>query len=558
MENKYSIYNEVSNLRQLLLASAKLHSESIAFQYRDGDEMVRKSFSLFCHDVASFGTALLKRGYGSGKHIVIFSENNYEFIVVAFAIISSASTFIPVDKEVTAEGLYSALNYADCDMLIYSDTYHDLVETLINPASNTTFVNMQCKRSGAISFSDLIIQGSSYLSHGDTIFFDCSLDNQSTAAIFFTSGTTGNIKGAMHTHAGLTAYVKSMLETIDFGLESILLLPLYHAAGFIGVLLYQVARGGTMTLPKSVRYLSEDLLCFRPTYLVVVPLIIEMLYIRVLEKIKSSRKERMYQWMMKLSTILLFVGIDLRNFFFKDIRATLGGKLKIIGTGGAPLDKRYIEAFCSIGIDIITAYGLTECACFVTCNQPAYYRESSLGTVLPSFQIMIDKDTDSDEGEILVRGAPVMSGYYKNPDTNEVIFTDGWFHTGDIGRLSTDGYLYVTGRIRNIIKGSNGKNIYPEELEVLLSSISYIQEAVVYNNQVVVNGVVEIVAEIFPNMEMFDASDEDSIRTILQQEIDRVNRTLPLYKRIHHYEIRTSAFVKTGSTKIIRNGHNAQ
>lgn len=272
----------------------------------------------------------------------------------------------------------------------------------------------------------------------------------------------------------------------------------------------------------------------------------------------------MVKSMIRLTNGLRNVGIDVKRKVFKDIYAGLGGNLRIIVSAAAPLDGKIAKWFEDIGVTFLQGYGLTETAPIAALTPDFDTRVGSAGKAVHGDEIKILNPNENGEGEVLIRGETVMLGYFEDPKTTSEVVKDGWFNSGDIGFMDEDGFLYITGRSKNVIVTQNGKNIYPEEIEALLSDVPEIAECMVYGKEVSGEKELIITAKVIPDYavieELHGASrkdttvpfTEDEIYKIIWNQIKQVNRKLTNYKCIKKLEIKTDAFEKTSTMKIKR------
>jgi len=308
-----------------------------------------------------------------------------------------------------------------------------------------------------------------------------------------------------------------------------------------------LSQGGEIFLNSDLREISNDMMKYSPDFMIVVPAFLEMFLNKIWDAAKKNGQEEQLEQLISYSNTLIKTGTDNRNELFKSVIAAFGGKLKFLGSGGAKLDKKIVDGLNEFGLKVFDGYGITECSPLVTGNRNDYYRNGSVGLILPGYELRIDNPNEEGVGEICVKGSCVMLGYYKNEDATKTAIRDGWFYTGDLGSLDSDGFLYINGRIKNLIILSNGKNVYPEELEFNLGRITLVQETIIYADG---NA---IVAEIFPNAAVVAAQHIENVEAALQAEIAVLNKTLPLYKNINRVVIRDKEFEKTTSRKIKRN-----
>jgi len=407
---------------------------------------------------------------------------------------------------------------------------------------------------GKERLKELIFAGGTKYEEGDNSYFENKLDPNALAIIVFTSGTTGKGKGVMLTQKMLLSNIAEGLKYIDVTEKSIALLPLHHTFGSTINVLGHLSKGAELYLSMGTRYVLKELKAEKPTHLVLVPLYLETFYRKIMANIKDKGKEAVVANMMKVSNGLRKVGIDRRRVFFKDILEAFGGKLQFVISGGAPISQELIDAFDAWGVTVINGYGITECAPLISVNRNKKQVKGSVGFVLPSDEVKIADPNDNGEGEIRVKGPNVMLGYYRDEAaTADVFDEEGYFRTGDFGRLDSDGALYITGRLKNLIILSNGKNVYPEEIEKVFAAVPGVQDAIVYEGQSA-RGLEHnaIVLEIFPDAEYCKANGVEDMHAHMQKYIDEYNRIAVPYKKVGILKVRTEDFPKNTLRKIQR------
>lgn len=316
----------------------------------------------------------------------------------------------------------------------------------------------------------------------------------------------------------------------------LLILPLHHTFGLVASVFSVMYYGNPVCINKSLKRLSSDFMKYKPQLMFAVPMVLETLYKTIWTTAKKQGKDKTLQALVRAGDVQLKYGIDLRKHLFKAVLSSFGGKLDMIVSGGAPLDEKYVQAFRSFGITVLNGYGITECGPVVAVNRNKFTVPGSVGIPLCCNEVKI-----ADNGEILVRGANVTSGYYHNDYENQQVFSDGWFHTGDLGTIDKYGALHITGRIKNLIILSNGENIAAEGIEQLVYAIPYVKEVIAYGKDDA------IVAEIFLDDEVIDAKDQ------IGEDIKAINQKLPLVRNIGKIVIRDTEFPKTTTKKIKRN-----
>lgn len=554
---KYPNYkvDKVNNLKELLNNCALKFSSRIAFEYKIKDNQRQKiNYKQFKRDVEYLGTAFYNMGL-KDCHIAVIGENSYEWITTYIAAVNGSNVIVPIDKDLAAQEIRNILISSNCKAIVYPDSYSDIIKEIENDLKNILyFINMQAEgHSGKNkSYKAVLQEGKRSIIEGDNSFVNNKIDNKKLAAIIYTSGTTGKGKGVMLSHENIASDTVGALNNVKVSDVSVLVLPIHHTFGFVAGVLCMLHIGTKICINSSLRNVSRDMEVYKPTHLFLVPLFVEKMYKKIWDTAKKNGKAGLLRNLIKTSNALLRVGIDLRRKLFKTVLDGFGGELQIIVCGGAPLDPRYVKGFRDFGIEVLNGYGITECSPIVSVNRNNYYRDGSIGQVLPCCEVKIDKLDNSNEGEILVKGKNVMLGYYNNIELTEEVMEGEWFRTGDIGKLDKDGFLFITGRKKNLIVLNNGKNIYPEELEMFILNIPYVKEVLVYSEKDDVKQQIIITAEVFVDNEYIAAENIKNLSKQLNNDIGIINKTIPYYKNIRRIKIRHTEFSKTTTKKIKR------
>lgn len=536
MKNKEYEYHEAgkySNIPEYLKYITKKNGDRVAFKYVVNKNDVEKTYNEFYDDIKCMAKSLMKLKYQNQK-ISILGENSYYWIVAYMAIAATDNTVVPIDKDLQMVDIQTIISEADVKLLIISDQYNDYIEPLKEAFPELNVINMN--------------EIEKYISDGKNIKIKLpDVSPEQIATIIYTSGTTSKPKGVMLSHKGLAADTIGCEKHFKLTGDSILVLPLHHTFALTAQILFGLACGYAVCIPNSLKKIDELFKKYKPSSMIIVPMLVEAFYNKIWKTIRASGKEKLVRTMIKISDFLLKLKIDIRGKVFKQIVDGLGGNLNLIVSGGASLEKSYVADFRSFGIDVFNGYGITECSPVVSVNRNKYYRDGSVGQVLNGIEVKILKENDENqEGEILVKGDVVMKGYYKHPElTKEAMTDDGYFNTGDIGYLDKDNFLFITGRKKNIIILDNGKNVYPEELEGKLQKKDGIKEVIVFEKDK------KIAAEIFPDFEVIP--NDENTKDNVQKIVDEFNKDLPFYKKIDYIIIRDTEFEKTTTKKIKRN-----
>ncbi|CAK7065839.1 MAG: 2-succinylbenzoate--CoA ligase [Desulfovibrio sp.] len=378
------------------------------------------------------------------------------------------------------------------------------------------------------------------------------IDENAMSALLYTSGTTGKSKGVMLTQKNILSASEGGLSLLDLGQVCMSVLPVHHSFESTHGITMMIQNGTTICVNDSLRHFMQNLQLFKPDTLCLVPLFVEMMHRKIWQNAERDGQADALRGLLRKSNEELRRGEDNRGKYFKNIHDAFGGNLKLIICGGAPLSARLMREFREFGILLLNGYGITECAPLVSVNKNRYYCDGAVGIPIACCDVKVENADEDGDGEIWVKGPNVMLGYYKNEEGTKEVMKDGWFNTGDIGRINGGGFLHITGRKKNLIVLSNGKNIYPEEIEEYLMRIPYIKEVVVYAPLTDGLNETELCAEIFVAEEYSAGRSAREIEENLEKDISAVNKTLPTYKHIGRFHVRGREFEKTTKKSIKR------
>jgi long-chain acyl-CoA synthetase len=538
-----SLYNNMQNLFELLEKSASRFGEKTALQIRDGLSWRKVSFRQL-HDTAqSLAMGLKARGFGKGDALAILSESRPEWGIAFFAILRLGSVAVPVDKLLKKNEIQHVLETSGAKLVFSSGKYLELLKELPLKIPIISFDESP----GALTLSQEIETGlkSPPLEENKTTRDD-------VAVMIFTSGTTGNPKGVMLTHGNFLSNVEAFSQIFPpnfFSSNFLSILPLNHCFELTGGFLTPLFGGGTITYQDTLKPNQVlQRMCETSTEIMLtVPAFLEVLYRNVMHHIEESPSiQKKFEFALKLASFFPIQAF--RRYLFKDLHALFGGRLRYFVSGGAPLSGELQDAFEKLGFTVIQGYGLTETTPVLTVNPFRATRKNSVGKPIPGVEIKIDEAT----GEILAKGPNIMKGYYKNPEATEEVLKDGWFHTGDIGYFDKDGYLYISGRLKNLIVTSAGKKVFPEELEEKLKSLPYVKEVCVLGRKKGLEE--EVVAVVIPDEEKLkkDGIPDNEIHTKIWDEIKAANAGIAEYKHIKDLILWKGEFPKTTTLKVKR------
>lgn len=549
-----------TDLRDVIVKSAQMYKDKPRYIYKQKRRECVFTYNDFLNEMNAIGTAFIKLGIG-GATIAVIGDTHPSYVTTYYATVNGNGIIVPLDKELKDEEIVGFINKSHASAVVYTECYNNRMALLADSLPDVRYFipieasteRTQCER--ILPFSKLVETGMAALESGDRTYLDIEIDMDKTCALLFTSGTTGTSKGVMLSQRNLTAATNSSCMSMYHVNEKsrlVSVLPIHHTYEMTCGHLAAANIGATTFINDSIKYVIKNIESFKPTAMLFVPLFVETLHKKIWDTIEAKGMTKKVRAAMKLSNALRKVGIDLRKKIFADIHKTFGGCLESIVCGGAPLSQSLIDDFDAFGIPILNGYGITECAPLVSVNRLGMARSGSIGTPVENCEAKVVLDEGQDTGEILVKGENVMQGYYEDPAATAEVFTDdGWFRTGDVGYIDDDGYLYITGRKKNVIILSNGKNIYPEEIEEYISVIPEIKECVVVgrkNN----NGETVITALVYADEDRTQGMARDDIYNLIKTQLNEVNKNLPLFKQIHELELRDTEFEKTTTKKIKR------
>ena len=559
---------DYKTVKEIFIHSMKNYAdETLILQKPNHKEPYKEyTYKKFGEDVVDLGSKLIKM-LPKNSRVVIVSETTYDWYVSYMTVLCGAGIVVPVDKELPENELENVINRANATAVIYSAKKEDAIKKIENNVPTVKyFIKMDSDEhimDKHMGFNYLIQEGKEIFDSGDTSYLDIEIDPEEFKMLIFTSGTTSKSKGVMICNRNLAANINAVSEYVRLYTSDRLfsVLPLHHTyESTIGFLL-PFACGCSVAVCEGLRYIVPNLQESKPTAMLAVPLLIESLYKKINETIKKSKKDGMVNSMIHITNLLKNVNIDIKRKVFKEILDNLGGNLRIIVSAAAPIDAKVGKWVEDIGIKFLQGYGLTETAPIAALT-PEYEpsRYASTGMAVKDTEIKLKNVNDAGEGEILIKGPTVMLGYYEDEEATNEVMEDGYFCSGDIGRIDSDGFIYITGRSKNVIVTQNGKNIYPEEIELMLGKIPEISECMVYGKKESEDAhdkELIITAKIIPNYTKIEELhgknlSDDEIYKIIWDKVKENNKKLTSYKAVKKIEIKKDEFEKTTTMKIKR------
>lgn len=513
------------------------------------------------HDkVREVGTGLYALGLG-GKHISIVSENSYNWIVAFFAIVCGGGVAVPIDKELPDKDISMLITKGDAEAVFISKTYIDAATLLLENDDRCQKVFLMNGKKDADKFMtiDALAElGRAELQKGNRDFIDHEVARDDLAAILFTSGTTGTNKGVMLSHYNFASNVEGVLDFLGSELSTMSILPMNHAYELSCSVLCALYMNGIIYINDSLKNILPNINEFKPHAMAVVPLVLEAIYNGIWAKAEASGKADIMRKMVKISNKLLDKGIDIRPIVFKQIKENFGGKFPTMSCGGAPARADHIKSLSELGFNIISGYGMTEASPTVTLHNNGRKKPLSAGKAFPRARFKIDNPDEDGIGEILLKGDNITRGYYKDPEATAASFTeDGWFKSGDYGRLDEDGELYITGRKKFIIILPNGENIFPETVESnIMECLPYAHEVVAFEEKIEVRGKENVImaAAVYVEKDdsVFKGMTEDEIIAKVKADVALSNKGQPSYRKVQSVYVSFKEFEKSSTRKVIR------
>lgn len=552
-----------NNIKELLYHSANIYADNIAFttKIKKGKdiEYINHSYTNLLEDINCFGSALYKKGL-QGKRVAVVGHNCYEWATAHLANLLGGIVSVPLDKGLQLGELEDSLIRSEAEAIVFDYKLQDII-TEIKNNGKTNIKHFICfeKIPNFLYFYDLIEEGKNSISDGFADYINYEVDSYAMSILLFTSGTTSKSKAVMLNQYGIATniYDMQLVETFYPSDVNIAFLPFHHIFGSTGMLV-MLACGVKTVFPDGLRYIQANLKEYKVSVFVGVPILIDKMYSTIMKEVEKQGKTGLINFMIKVSNFLLHFHIDIRKKVFKQLFDALGGNMRFIISGGAPLDKKVAKWFNNIGIHLVQGYGLTETSPVIAAETDTFIRPGSVGLVMNSLDVKINNKDSNGIGEIIVKGPNVMMGYYKNEEQTASVLKDGWFYTGDLGYLDEDGCLFITGRQKDLIVLKNGKKVFPDELEMLINRLDEVEECFVFgmpdkadNNNVKVS--VKVVYNESTVKEKYPNFTDQQLYEIIWNKIKEINKTLPMYKYIKHLILTKDPLIKTTTNKVKRN-----
>lgn len=560
---------KIKTLKDMVNIRYSMFKDKVAFLEKN--EKTRKfeeiKYSQVISDINSLGTVMNSKLNLKDKKVAVIGENSYRWFVTYMAVVCGVGVIVPLDKELPQNEILNLLKRSGASCIVYSSRKKELIENLKDELpKDMVYIDMNSKKDedSIYSFDSLLKEGKKLIKK-DKSYIDMKVEENEFRILLFTSGTTGNSKGVMLSNKNLWANTLACHEVMkDIGeVRCFSVLPMHHTYGFSCDFLYVTAVGGTVGICEGLKYVTKDIQEVKPTLLIAVPALIESISKKIDKKIAETKKEKLIRTVGKIGLGLSKVGIDFRKIIFKQINETLGGKLKYVLSGAAPIDKEIIDKLESYGFVFLQGFGTTETSPLITATRIKTRKAGTCGSAVYGTDVRIDlsknENEESNIGEIIVKGDNVMLGYYEMEAETKKVLKDGWLHTGDLGYFDASGNLIITGRTKNVIVTTNGKKIFPEEIETLLNRLPMIEESMVYGAkdpkkelELIVTARVKLDSTYLEEKYGNNIPTDEELTKLLWEDVKKINRSLVPYKSIRKIEIKKDDFIKTTTMKIKR------
>ena len=568
-ENQLYDVKYVETIKEMIDASVEAFPDRVAYMYKDEHKELFKTmtYAEFKAEQNAIGAALIERGF-KGSKIAVIGENSHRWALSYYSVVCGVGVIVPIDRNLEPGEITNLLERADVEAIFASPKLAPtvvplldelpLVKQVIIIAAPNDEVDELITDNRLITMSQLVAEGKELVAEGKQGYIDAQINADDLSTILFTSGTTGLAKGVMLSHRNLSQNVFNMYKYVHIPKTGRVLdvLPMHHVYEMTCTVMTSFYQGATVVICEGLKYIQKNFVEAECNIMLGVPLIFENIYRKIwtnAEKSGSTDKLR--------RAIGMSMKLDLRNNravtkrLFKAVHGIFGESLHLLIAGGAAIDPNIIAEFETMGLPMMQGYGMTENSPIIAVNQDRYGKAASVGKPMPGTEVrIIDKDS-SGIGEVICKGPSVMMGYYKDAENTAKTIKDGWLYTGDYGYFDEDGFLYITGRKKNVIVTKGGKNIFPEEVEYYLLLSDYICEVIVYGKPEEVKDDLICTAIMYPDYKALEEAgaenDEDKYK-LLKEAVEEANSKMPPYKRVKRIEIREDDFIKTTTLKIKR------
>ena len=560
MNKRIYDYLEIKDLKDMLNKTGKLYAERPAYKIK----VEEGKYQTYTHKevrdmINALGTALIDLGL-KGKRIAVIGENRYEWEIAYLSIVCGTGIVVPLDKSLPANELERLIERSDIEAIFYTKKYSDIIQNIRYSEKNKLkhLISMDSDEHGEEIYSqkELIQTGKKLIEEGKKEFLKAQINPKEMNIMLFTSGTTSKSKVVALSHENVCTNLMDIGSVLDVTQEDVFLsiLPIHHVFECTVGFLFSLYKGAETVFCDGLRHIVENLNEYHVTVMACVPGIYERIFMIIRKKLeKQGKLEEILENEEKYKNS----SMQEKKEVFKEIHDMLGGKIKLLISGAAALDKTIEEKYRLLGLNLVQGYGLTETSPVVAVGTNKNYKLGSIGKTVPSVEAKLVDVNDDGIGELVVRGSSVMLGYYENEKVNKKSLQDGWFYTGDLAKIDEEGYIFICGRKKSVIVLKNGKNIFPEEMENLVNKIEGIKESFIFGkiqsndeNNIKIN--VKIVFDRDIIKDVYKVEKDEEIYKVLSKKIKEVNQTMPSYKAIRGMLLTEEPLIKTTTNKIKR------
>lgn len=560
MSKRIYDYLKINDLKDMLNKTGRLYADKPAYRIK----VEEGKYQIYTHKevrdmINNLGTALINLGL-KGKRIAVIGENRYEWEIAYLSIVCGTGIVVPLDKSLPANELELLIERSDVEAIFYTKKYSDIIQNIKFSEKNKLkhLISMDNDENceGIYSQKELIREGKKLIEEGNNEFLNAKINPKEMEMMLFTSGTTSKSKVVALSHENICTNLMDIGSVLDVTQDDVFLsiLPIHHVFECTVGFLFSLYKGAETVFCDGLRHIVENLNEYHVTVMACVPGIYERIFMMIRKKIeKQGKLEEILENEEKYKNF----SIQKKKEVFKEIHDMLGGKIKLLISGAAALDKTIEEKYRLLGLNLVQGYGLTETSPVVAVGTNKNYKLGSIGKTVPSVEAKLVDVNDDGIGELVVRGSSVMLGYYENEKVNKKSLQDGWFYTGDLAKIDEEGYIFICGRKKSVIVLKNGKNIFPEEMENLVNKIEGIKESFIFGkiqsndeNNIKIN--VKIVFDRDVIKDVYKVEKDEEIYKVLSKKIKEVNQNMPSYKAIRGMILTEEPLIRTTTNKIKR------
>ena len=553
-------YLKITDLKDMLNKTRDLYATRPAYKIR----LENGKYQTFTHAqvrdmVDGLGTALIDLGL-KGKRIAIIGENRYEWEIAYLSVVCGTGIVVPLDKSLPENELEDLVKRSKVSAIFYSKKYEEAIKKIkyrqTNQLKHLISMDLEANSEGVYSQKELIKVGKKLIENGNKDFINAKINPEEMSIMLFTSGTTSKSKVVALSHKNICSNLMDLASVIDVNSDDTLLsvLPIHHVFECTVGFLFALYKGAQTVFSDGLRHIAENLKEYKVSVMACVPAIYERIFLMIRKQLEKQGK---LEEVLKNQEKYKDATMEKKKEVFKEIHDLVGGNIKLFISGAASLDPNIEERYRSLGLNIVQGYGLTETSPVIAIGTNKYHKVGSVGKTLPSVNAKIVDKNSEGIGELVVKGPNIMLEYFENKEATKEVIKDGWFYTGDLARIDKEGYVFICGRKKSVIVLKNGKNIFPEEMEILVNKIEGVKESFIFGkqqsedeNNIKIN--VKIVFDRKVTKEVYKVETDEEIYKIFSKKIKEINHTMPKYKAIRGIVLTEEPLIKTTTNKIKR------